>query len=191
MTRRRVRASRCGALAALVCAAMQGLVVNASAQDVPPGIEGLPASAPAMQPGAVVHFPAHVPATDASLLQVPIPAGSNLRFMVDPASVARVELSLVRYTLVVRSPSGFRNISYEGLDCSNNTWHVYATWSQADARWVANPGQQWRRADPASNTDVHGVLDRDYWCDGRWAAGDAPRLVRRLRNGMHSDVVHP
>ncbi len=191
MTVPRVVTSRRGlALACLLCGWL-ALGAIASAQDLPPAIEGLPASAPAIHPGAVVHFPAAPPTRDSALLDVPIPAGSNLRFMVDPASVSRAESDLVRYTLVVRTASGFRNISYEGLNCRDDTWHVYATWSQSDARWSANPDSSWLGINAASDSDVHAVLDRDYWCSGPSAAGDAHRLVQRLRRGMRPQRVLP
>lgn len=189
------RAPRRGAVAAclfsslvLACGLTSGF---ARAADVAPGIEGLPASAPAVQPGSIVRFPAAPPADDSALVEVPMPAGSDLRFMVDPGSVGRAQIGLVRYTLVVRSPSGYRNISYEGLDCTHDRWHVYATWSAADGRWQANPGDTWLRANVKSNSDVHGVLDRDYWCQGRWAAGDAGVLVKRLRQGVRPQFVRP
>lgn len=191
MTGTRACAPRRGAIPVCVLLGCLALLPAARAQDIAPGVEGLPASAPAMQPGAVVHFPSPPPADDAALLVVPMPAGSNLRFMVDPHSVSRAEIGLVRYTLVVRSPSGYRNISYEGLDCARDRWHVYATWSSSDARWKANPDGTWLRADAGSNSDVHGVLDRDYWCSGHWAAGDAARLVQRLRQGVRPEFVRP
>lgn len=179
----------------VLCATVVGtfaLVAPAAAQDAPGRIEGLPMQAQQVQPGAVVHFPARVPSGDSTLLAVPLPSATgSLHFMIDPASVSRPETPLVRYTLIARSDSGFRNVSYEGLNCANDTWHIYATW-RADARsWEANADDTWLAVSMASNSDVHGVLDRDYWCNGAMAAGDAADLVRRLRRGLHPGYVSP
>ena len=176
-----------GGVAVLVLAGLAlGAPAAARAQQQGGGVEGLPLRSPQSKPAAVVRLPAAPPATDASMLPVVLPAGSDLRFLVDPASVSRVGHSLVRYTLVVRSPSGFRNVSYEGIDCRDDTWHVYATWSRGEGRWVANPSTTWLRIHAESNSDVHAVLDSGYWCSGKWAAGDPAHLVQRLRAGMRT-----
>ncbi len=177
--------SRAAVVAALFAC---GLAVAAQAA----AVEGLPAaSAPQSAQAVALHLP-EAPAKDsAALLPVPIPAGPELRFLVDPASVSRVGLTQVRYTLEVLSSSGVRNLSYEGIDCANDTWHVYATWSERSSRWQPNPGKEWLQADVGSDSDVHGVLDRDYWCSGRWAAGDAATLVARLRRGLRPQPVRP
>ena len=177
-----------GLCATLAC--LLGAALPAAAQDSPGAIEGLPAQAPKAKPGAVVHFPAQVPAGDAGLVEVPLPSASGqIRFMIDPPSVSRPAIDLVRYTLVARSRSGYRNISYEGLNCADNTWHIYATWDDGGKRWVPNGDKAWIRANVVSNSDVHGVLDRNYWCKGAMAAGDAAELMQRLRSGLQPYFV--
>lgn len=174
--------------AALACAL--GALLPAAAQEAPGGIEGLPSQGPQVKPGAIVHFPAQVPADDSGLVEVPLPSASGeMRFMVDPGSVSRAEPSLVRYTLVARSRSGYRNVSYEGLNCDDNTWHIYATWDAAGKRWAANSDKTWTRANVVSNSDVHGVLDHDFWCKGAMAAGDPKELMQRLRTGLQPYFV--
>ena len=177
--------------AALACAL--GILVPfvpAFAQQAPGAIEGLPAQAQQPKPGAIVHFPDQVPSSDSGLVEVPLPSASGeMRFMVDPSSVSRPSTSLVRYTLVARSRSGYRNISYEGLNCADNTWHIYATWDAQSKRWVANGDTTWIHANSVSNSDVHGVLDRNYWCDGAMAAGDPGQLMKRLRSGLQPYFV--
>ena len=163
----------------------------ALAQTPAPGVEGLAQQAPKEEPGAVVHFPATVPQGDAGLLTVPLPGSPQLHFMVDPSSVRRVGDSLVRYTLIAVSRSGFRNVSYEGLNCANDTWHVYATWRAGARRWESNTDADWLPVNVQSSFDVHGVLDRNYWCSADFASGDATKLVERLRQGVHQGFVGP
>jgi hypothetical protein len=185
---RAVAAKGAGLCAALAC--LLGAAPPASAQDSPGAIEGLPAQAPRASTGAVVHWPSQVPADDTGLVDVPLPSASGqMRFMIDPASVSRPAIDLVRYTLVARSRSGYRNISYEGLNCADNTWHIYATWDAGAKRWVPNGDKAWIRANVVSNSDVHGVLDRNYWCKGAMAAGDPGELMRRLRSGLQPYFV--
>ena len=154
-------------------------------------VEGLPQQAPKVEPADVVHFPAKVPKGDSTLLTVPLPGNPQLHFVVDPASVRRVGDSLVRYTLIAVSRSGFRNVSYEGLNCADDTWHVYATWRAHRQRWEANTDSSWLTVNVQSSFDVHGVLDRNYWCAATFTAGDAKRLVERLRQGVHPGFVQP
>ena len=183
-------AKRAGFGLALAC--LLGAALPAAAQSSPVAIEGLPAQAPQAKPGAVVHWPSEVPSGDAGLVEVPLPSASGqIRFMIDPSSVSRPAIGLVRYTLVARSRSGYRNISYEGLNCADNTWHIYATWDAGSKRWVPNGDKAWIPANAVSNSDVHGVLDRNYWCDGTMAAGDPAKLMQRLRSGLQPYfVVH-
>ncbi len=170
-----------------IAAALAGCTALVAAQ---PRIAGLPS--PAAPGSAGLRLPAAPPAAGADLLRVPMPAGSNLRFMVDAGSVVVEPRGVVRYTLVVQSPSGFRNVSYEGLDCAGDSWHTYATWSQAESRWVLAHARAWRSIDLQSNTEVHAVLERDYWCSGPATLGDAARLVRRLRRGIgHGAARYP
>lgn len=180
-----------GLLTLLAACAAAALLQPALAQTAPQGIEGLPAQAPKVEPAEVVHLPATVPQGDSSLLTVPLPGSPQLHFMVDPASVRRIGDSLVRYTLVAVSRSGFRNVSYEGLNCANDTWHVYATWRAGKQRWVPNTDPNWLHVNVQSSFDVHGVLDRNYWCAATFTAGDAKRLVERLRQGVHQGFVQP
>ena len=180
----------CATLACATLACALGALLPAAAQQAPSAIEGLPAQAQQPKPGAIVRFPSQVPAGDAGLVDVPLPSASGeIRFMIDPASVSRPEPALVRYLLVARSRSGYRNVSYEGLNCADNTWHIYATWDATSKRWVANGDKSWIRANTVSNGDVHGVLDRNYWCDGALAAGDPGQLMKRLRSGLQPYFV--
>ena len=185
---RAVASKGLGLCAALAC--LLGAALPAQAQDAPGAIEGLPAQAPQAKPATIVHLPSQVPSDDAGLVAVPLPSASGeIGFMIDPPSVSRPTSALVRYTLVARSRSGYRNISYEGLNCADDTWHIYATWDAGAKRWIPNGDTDWIRANVVSNSDVHGVLDRDYWCKGPMAAGDPAELMQRLRSGLQPYFV--
>lgn len=51
---------------------------------------------------------------------------SRFRFFIDPASVAIGKDRVVRYTLVLESRSGNRNIMYEGMRCSTRDYKTLA-----------------------------------------------------------------
>lgn len=65
--------------------------------------------------------------------------------MVDERSLAVGDDGIVRYTLVVVSPSGAQNVSYEGLRCATGERRVYAfgRGSGAGGTWVRARNANW------------------------------------------------
>ena len=79
------------------------------------------------------------------LIEFFVSGATNFRFFIDPASVARESDGVVRYTLVARSPSGYANISYEGIRCTTNSYKVYAYGNEG--RWSVKESE-WRSIEP-------------------------------------------
>ena len=62
-----------------------------------------------------------------SLLALPIQRpDSRHRFLIDPETLAVGEDGVVRYTLVMRSLSGGRNVMYEGIHCTEKAYKTFA-----------------------------------------------------------------
>jgi hypothetical protein len=106
-------------------------------------------------------------------------AASTNRFAIDPASVAIDNKVLVRFTLVITSRSGVRNVSYEAIRCSTGERQVLAigrpdgTWTRLQGRWV-----------PVTSSDAvnqpHTTIAKQL-CDGGAAASlDPAQLVKLL-----------
>ncbi|MGD9410021.1 MAG: CNP1-like family protein [Thiohalocapsa sp.] len=87
-----------------------------------------------------------------------------LTHYIDTRSLRTDPDGVVRYTLVTESPSGARNLSFEGLRCTpQGRWKTYAfgadgrfTRTQADAAWVT--------VSKTGNDPLHYDLWRHYLC---------------------------
>ena len=108
--------------------------------------------------------------------------GGSFRFFIDPQSLALGPDGVVRYTLVARSPSGFANISYEGIRCSTMEYKVFAFGN--DGKWAARDSD-WRRIEPKSVQSWHYELRVNYFCPDRRAIETAAEGLDALRNRGH------
>ena len=106
---------------------------------------------------------------------------AETKFLIDGNSLSVGSDGVIRYTLLVISASGAKNISYEGLRCETAERRVYA-FGRSDKTWSKARGNQWSRLQGSSNN--HYVdLAANYFCivgapDIR-SADDARRVLRR------------
>ncbi|MET3447315.1 CNP1-like family protein [Ralstonia sp. 1138] len=149
-----------------------------------------------------VTFPAPPVDRDAVPFDVGSRDDSPLRFAIDPKSVSIGKDNVVRYTVLITSKTGARNVNYEGLRCDTAERRIYATLRNDSNQWVGNravdmnetanaesasmnaykPATDWQRVGNGGPTDYASALMRSYFCDVRSVAGDgkASTLVRRL-----------
>lgn len=115
------------------------------------------------------------------LIEFPV-VGGRFRFFIDPASLAVGPDGVVRYTLVARSPSGFANISYEGIRCDTRSYKVFALGN--DGRWTAK-NTDWRRIESKSVQSWHYELRVNYFCPDRRPIETVAEGLDALRSGGH------
>lgn len=115
------------------------------------------------------------------LIEFPV-IGGRFRFFIDPASLAVGADGVVRYTLVARSPSGFANISYEGIRCATVSYKVFALGN--DGKW-ANQETDWRRIESKSVQSWHYELRVNYFCPDRRPIETVAEGLDALRSGGH------
>ncbi|MGN6259381.1 MAG: CNP1-like family protein [Ralstonia sp.] len=149
-----------------------------------------------------VTFPAPPVDRDAVPFDVGGRTDSPLRFAIDPKSVSIGKDNVVRYTVLITSKTGARNVNYEGLRCDTAERRIYATLRNDTNQWVGNravdmnetantesasmnaykPATNWQRVGNGGPTDYASALMRSYFCDVRSVAGDgkASTLVQRL-----------
>ncbi|RZT41070.1 CNP1-like family protein [Cupriavidus agavae] len=111
-------------------------------------------------------------------------SADNFRFAVDPKSISVGDDNVVRYTVVITSSGGGRNVSYEGLRCDAFERRIYATLPKGAPAWIPNQGEErdlWIRMQTRSRNAYAATLARDYFCDGRAVAGKPERLIRDLK----------
>lgn len=121
---------------------------------------------------------------DSRLLPFAVGGASRNTFYVDPESISIGEDWTVRFTSVIVSPAGARTVSYEGLDCTDYAYKLYAT-GHAGGTWSEVKQPQWR---PISFTEINRyriVLFKDFFCPKKVPVRSSGEAIRALKSGRH------
>lgn len=113
----------------------------------------------------------------AGLIPIEVSGGTELRWAVDPQSVAVGADRIVRYVVVASAGSAV-NASYEGISCDRAEYRVYARsggqgWRIVEAEWKS-------LFDGAEARHVR-VIAKAGACQGHAPNGSAAQIVRDLR----------
>lgn len=122
---------------------------------------------------------------DDRLLPFDVGGVSRNMFFVDPDSIRIGEDWAVRFTTVIVSPSGARGVTYEGLDCTDYAYKLYAT-GRADSTWSEVKRPEWR---PITFTEINRyriVLFKDFFCPKKVPVRSSGEAIRALKAGAHS-----
>lgn len=125
---------------------------------------------------------------DANLLPIDVNVLSDNRFFVDELSVAYGSDDVIRYTMVVVSSSGARNVSFEGMRCETGERRLYA-FGRADGSWSKARSGAWGRIEGGKLNRQHAALYRDYFCTAGGSVGDTESAKRVLRYGNPAAIV--
>ena len=98
-----------------------------------------------------------------NLIEFPIGSRSQNRFSIDESSLDVGEDGVVRYVLVIRTPGGATNVTFEGIRCSERTYKRYAIGRQ-DKTWYQLPVSDWTLIENKSINRHHAVLNRELFC---------------------------
>lgn len=134
---------------------------------------------------AAVVLPA--PPAEASLLPFYVSAASANRFFIDASALSVGGDGVVRYTLVVVSPEGGRNVSFEGMRCETKERRIYAS-GRADGSWSESRVKEWRRIQDAYGNRHHAALFLEYFCPGGVIVRDTAEAREALRLGGHPET---
>ncbi len=116
------------------------------------------------------------------LVTFEVSRASSLVYGVDPASVSISKSdSLVRYVMVATSPSGARNVMYEGIRCSTGEVKTYARYLP-DGRWQPVANAEWRSVFSGMPSQHALRFARAGACDGSAPEGSVREIVNRLQN---------
>jgi len=117
---------------------------------------------------------------DAALIEFRPRGFSKNRFYVDRDSVSLGSDWVVRYTVVIKSPSGVANVSYEGLRCKTSEYKVYA-YGTRNGTWTSPRERQWKNVGNTSASFRYSLWV-DYLCDNEAVGGrNAKDLIARLK----------
>ena len=117
---------------------------------------------------------------DTALIEFRPRGYSKSRFYVDRNSVSLGADWVVRYTAVVKSPSGVANVSYEALRCKTSEYKVYA-YGTRNGTWMNAREIKWQGVDGTTNNFRYSLWV-DYLCDSEAVAGrNAKDLIAKLK----------
>lgn len=109
-----------------------------------------------------------------------VSASTKNSFFVDTASISVGSDGVVRYALLIRSASGARNVSFEGMRCETRERRLYAT-GRAGGEWAKSRSGGWSRIRDEYANRHHAALFLDYFCPGGLIARDADEIRAVLR----------
>ena len=169
----RLRRSFGGACVALACwsgTAFGGLLVEAD----PDWMEGELSLPPAVE--------------ESRLRPFFVSSASPNSFFIDEGSVGVGADQVVRYTLVVRTPGGAENITFEGLRCATGERRIYAS-ARRNGEWTPLKNSAWQAISDNAYNRPRAALAYDYFCDGPAPPRDREHALRLLRSPR--DVFQP
>lgn len=116
------------------------------------------------------------------MIQFKVGAVADTTFFIDSESISYGTDGVIRYTLEVVSPTGAKNVSYEGMRCETGERRFYA-FGRSDKTWSKARGNQWARVSGTSNNH-HVELFSNYFCPpGSPTVQSAEEARRVLRSG--------
>ncbi len=119
-----------------------------------------------------------------NFIPIPLGARSSNQFFVDYASVTASEDGVVRYVMVVQSPSGAETVSFEGMRCTSGERKIYAFGRahDKDGEWSRNRYAKWEPIQGRSLNDFRRELFYHYFCTVEGAV-KLPAIQHNLKTG--------
>ena len=119
--------------------------------------------------------------SEQDLIAFDVSKNTPLHFAVDSKSLSVGADGVVRYTVVITSPSGARNVNYEGIRCENYEWRLYAGLNADHDGWDRTVANDWTRIENGNLNAYQAALFQDYFCAGKTPAGTAKTIVNNMR----------
>lgn len=115
-----------------------------------------------------------------------VSAATTNRFFIDGASLSVGSDGVVRYVLIVLSPEGARNVTYEGMRCETRERRIYAA-GRADGSWSKARKNEWVRIQDAYANRQHAALFLEYFCPVGTIVNNAAEARKALKQGMRPE----
>lgn len=115
-----------------------------------------------------------------NLLPFYVSATTDNFFFVDAASISIGDDGVVRYALLVKSPQGAVNLTYEGMRCTSHEKKVYA-FGRADNTWSQARYSKWEAISYQNRNRQHHVLYDDFFCSGGITVASPERAIESFK----------
>jgi hypothetical protein len=106
--------------------------------------------------------------------------GSPYRIYLDTQSLTVTEDAVVRYTVVIVSGDGVRNVTHEGLHCGKNTYRRYAY--GINGEWQELTDSPWLPLEGSGINAYRKTFYVDYMCDPAGPYPQPDEIIRKLRS---------
>lgn len=120
---------------------------------------------------------------DENLLPLFVSAATDNHFFVDSASISVGTDGVVRYTLIIKSPAGAANVSFEGIRCNSHERRLYA-FGRKEGSWSRARSANWEPIRYQDRNRQHHVLHDDFFCPGGIIVKDPQEAVDLLKRGF-------
>ena len=134
--------------------------------------------APRFWEEAEVKIPTAPPSKD--LKPFYVSAITQLKFALDAPSIAFGKDEVIRYVVVITTPNGAQQVSYEGIRCEKYEWRLYAT-MQKDGGWHKTANSRWQVIRNTGYNSYHAALVRDAFCDNDIPRRSAKEIIPLLK----------
>ena len=115
------------------------------------------------------------------LLPFNVSQNTPLQFALDGKSLTVDSDGVIRYTVVITSPSGARNVNYEGIRCEDYSWKLYAGLNADHDGWDRTVENDWTRIENGDLNAYHAALYQDYFCTSKRPVGKADLILNNIR----------
>lgn len=119
-----------------------------------------------------------------NLIEFDAGAASRNRYFVDGSTLSVGEDGVVRYVIVVKTPGGATNVSFEGIRCSARERKLYAI-GHGNNTWTRSRNPDWQ---PIRSGGYQAVLFKEYFCPKKVIIFKAEEGVDALRRGGHPEA---
>lgn len=116
-----------------------------------------------------------------TLLPFDVSGNTPLTFAVDSKSLSVGDDGVVRFTVVVKSPSGAYNVNYEGIRCDTYEWRQYAGLNADHDGWDTSVATPFARIEDGTLNAYQASLYQDYMCANKTTAGNAKQILENIR----------
>ena len=100
-------------------------------------------------------------------------------YFIDRASVSMGSDQVLRYTVVLQSDTGARNVFYEGIRCATSEFKTYAYATQS-GEFKLMTSASWRKLSTTNPYDYRRLLAQRYICDRDGWPLDEKQVQKRI-----------
>lgn len=113
-----------------------------------------------------------------------VSAVSENRFLIDLATLSIGSDGVIRYVLLIVTPEGGRNVTFEGMRCETREHRMYAAGRQ-DGSWSRSRKNEWSRIREVYGNRHHATLFLEYFCPNGISVTSAAEAKSALQHGVH------